>query len=215
MPSTRRTSGESCTSRGVEPGVPRRASRRRPRYGQGSAFYSNMYVRELSGLPAYTAPFAAVGDAALERAKRVLDAFDAVLILEKLEEHVAQLCVFGWADVRHPGVANARDRVKCSRRVGVISAARCPPRRAFLRYADVMALDAPFRDRLRAANRLDGALFGAARVEIPLPRREAVHRVYARPRVAEGGGAHPKGAGDVPPFAAFVAISVVISRRVI
>ena len=95
-------------------------------------------MRELSGLPAYRAPFEAVDEDALERAKKVIDAFDAVLILERLAEHAKQLCAFGWRDVRHTAPVNVRGHVS---------------------YMDVMALGESFRERLRAANRLDGALF--------------------------------------------------------
>ncbi|KAK7239863.1 glutathione transferase [Aureococcus anophagefferens] len=98
-------------------------------------------ARILSGVDAYGAPPAAVGEAALAAAASAVANFDVVLILEHLGDHLAQLtCVLGWADVAEVAL-NGNGRAS---------------------FRDVAGLDATFHDRLAAANRLDGALFARA-----------------------------------------------------
>jgi hypothetical protein len=112
-----------------------------PVWGRGSAWFTNLYVRELSGVDAYGAPPGAVGEAALAAAAAAVANFDVVLILEHLGDHLAQLtCVLGWADVAEVAL-NGNGRAS---------------------FRDVAGLDAMFHDRLAAANRLDGALFARA-----------------------------------------------------
>ncbi|KAH8061649.1 glutathione transferase [Aureococcus anophagefferens] len=98
-----------------------------PVWGRGSAWFTNLYVRELSGVDAYGAPPAAVGEAALAAAASAVANFDVVLILEHLGDHLAQLtCVLGWADVAEVAL-NGNGRAS---------------------FRDVAGLGATFHDRL-------------------------------------------------------------------
>ena len=113
-----------------------------PVWGKGSAWFTNIYVRELSGIDdAYGQEH--VGDLELQRATDAIHLFDVLMILEKLEEDLVQLCVLGWThtddiflNVNKDGAAKVHD---------------------------VHQLDPVFHERLAAANRLDSALFATAK----------------------------------------------------
>ena len=63
----------------------------------GTANYDNFYLRTLLGEDAFLAPLGELNRAHLEKAKRVLDQFSVVIILERFKEQLVQLReAFQW-----------------------------------------------------------------------------------------------------------------------
>ncbi|KAJ1450939.1 hypothetical protein M885DRAFT_530975 [Pelagophyceae sp. CCMP2097] len=63
----------------------------------GTAIYDNYHVRLLGGEAVYFKPLGAIDRFDLERAKRVLDAYEVLVLLEKFDEMAVQLEeVLGW-----------------------------------------------------------------------------------------------------------------------